>query len=83
MCLLYGHSSPRTGIRAVVWIRVRVRILEPGMWALICLSFLNRGAGPKAMVPTMPNFFRLGRSVFIGWKNTVFFTCMSSGAGDR
>ena len=31
---------------------VRVRIFGLGLWALICLGFLNRGAGPKAMVPT-------------------------------
>ena len=33
-------------------IHVRVRILRSGMWALICLGLLNRGAGPKVMVPT-------------------------------
>ena len=27
--------------------------LGPGMWALIYLGLLNRGAGLKAMVPTM------------------------------
>ena len=31
---------------------VRVRIFGPGLWALICLSLLNRGAGLKTMVPT-------------------------------
>ena len=45
----------------MVRIRIRVRILGPDLWALICFSLLNRGAGPKAMVPTMLPFFRLGR----------------------
>ena len=67
----------------MVRIRVRVRILGPGLCAFICLGLLNRGAGPKAMVPTMPHFFLLGRSVFLGWKNTVFLTCLSLGTGDR
>ena len=52
--------------------RVRVRILGlgcrqrylglklgPGLRALICLGLLNRGVGPKAMVPIMPLFFPL------------------------
>ena len=34
------------------------------LWALICLGLLNGDAGPKAMVPTMPPFFRLGSAVF-------------------
>ena len=49
-----------------------VRIFGPGLWALFCLGLLNRGAKPKAMVPTMPPFFQLGRSVFPDWKNTIF-----------
>ena len=36
----------------MVQICVRMRILRLGLWALICLNFLNRCAGPKAMVPT-------------------------------
>ena len=36
----------------MVRIRVCVRILGPGLWAFICLDLLNRGDGPKAMVPT-------------------------------
>ena len=36
----------------MVWIRVRVKILGPDLWALICLSLLNRGAESKAMIPT-------------------------------
>ena len=43
------------------------------LWALINLGLLNGDAGPKAMVPIMPPFFRLGSPVFPGWKNTVFF----------
>ena len=31
-----------------------------GLGALICLDILNRGAGLKAMVPTMPLFFSAG-----------------------
>ena len=76
-------NNPRAGIQAMVQIHVCVRILGPGLWALICLGLLNRGAGPKAMVPTMPPFFRLGRSVFPSWKNTVFLTYLSSGTGDH
>ena len=38
-------------LRAVTYV-IRGRILGPGLWALICLGLLNRGAGPKAMVPT-------------------------------
>ena len=34
----------------MVRICVRVRILGPGLWALICLGLLNRGVGLKAMV---------------------------------
>ena len=26
--------------------------LGPGLWALICLDLLNKGAGPKTMIPT-------------------------------
>ena len=66
----------------MIRIRVRVRILGPSLWALICLGLLNRGVGPKSMVPTMPPFFQLGRSVVPGWKNTVFLTCLSLGKGD-
>ena len=36
----------------MVRIRVRVKILRFGPWALICLSLLNKDVGPKAMVPT-------------------------------
>ena len=75
-------DSQRVGIKAMVRIHVRVRILGPGLWALICLGLLNGGVGPKTMVLTMPSFFRLGRSVFPGWKNTIFLTCLSLGAGD-
>ena len=67
----------------MVRIHVRVRILRPDLWALICLGLLNRGAGLKAMVPTMPPFFQLGRSVFFDWKNIVLLTCLSLGAGDH
>ena len=35
----------------------------------------------KAMVPTMPLFFRLGRSIFPDWKNTVFFNLLVVGNG--
>ena len=49
-------DSPRVGIRAVVWIRVRVRILGPDLWTQICLGLLNRSVGPKAMVPTSLNY---------------------------
>ena len=35
----------------MVWIYVRVRIFGPGLWALISLSLLNKGARSKAMVP--------------------------------
>ena len=34
--------------------------LGPGLWTLICLSLLNRDAGTKAMVPTMPPVFPAG-----------------------
>ena len=34
--------------------------LMPSLCALICMSLLNRGVGPKAVVPTMPPFS--------GWK---------------
>ena len=27
--------------------------LGPGLWTLICLGLLNRGVGPKTMVPTL------------------------------
>ena len=37
----------------MVRICVRVRIFGLGLWALICLGFLNKGARPKAMVPTL------------------------------
>ena len=37
----------------MVRICARVRIFGPGLWALICLGFLNRGARAKAMVPTL------------------------------
>ena len=66
----------------MVRIPVRVRILGPDLWALICLDLLNRGAGPKAMVPITAPFFRLGRSVFPGWENNVFLTRLSLGTGD-
>ena len=42
-------------------------------WALICLGLLRGDGGPKSMVPIMPPFFRLGSSIFSGWKNTVLF----------
>ena len=44
----------------MVRIRVRVRILGHDLWVLICLGLLNRGAGSKAMVPTMPPLFPAG-----------------------
>ena len=44
----------------MVRICVRMRIFGPGLWALICLDLLNRGARLKAMVPTMPPFFSVG-----------------------
>ena len=37
----------------MVQIHVHVRILGHGLWVLICLGLLNRGVGPKAMVPTV------------------------------
>ena len=30
-----------------------------GLWALICMGLLNRGVGPKAMVPVIPQTFFL------------------------
>ena len=29
-----------------------MRIFGSGLWALICLGLLNKGGGPKVMVPT-------------------------------
>ena len=60
----------------MVQIHVRVGVLGPPV------GFDPSGpsdgdTGPKAMVPTMPPFFRLGSSVFPDWKNTLFFTCFS------
>ena len=57
------------------------------LWVLICLGLLSGDARPKSMrlksmVPTMPHFFRLGSSAFLGWKNSVFLTCLSLGTRD-
>ena len=59
-----------------------MRILGPGLWALICLVLLNRGVGPKAMVPTMPCFFRLGRSAFPRWKKYRILNLLVVGNGE-
>ena len=60
------------------------------LWVLIRSGLLNGDAGPnakshgpKSMVPTMPPFFRLGSSIFPGWKNNVFLSYLSSGTRDR
>ena len=37
-----------------------MKILEPGLWAFICLGLLNMGDGPKVMVPTMLPLFLVG-----------------------
>ena len=37
----------------MVKIHVHVKILRHALWALIYLGLLNRGVGPKAMVPTV------------------------------
>ena len=37
----------------MVRICVHVRIFGPSLWALLCLGLLNRGVGPKSMVPTV------------------------------
>ena len=67
----------------MVRICVHVRILGLDLWALICPGLLNKGVGPKAMVPIMPPFFPAGEIIFPSWKNTVFLTCLSLGTGDR
>ena len=40
----------------MVWNHVRVRILGPGLWALICPGLLNRGVGQKLWYPQCPFF---------------------------
>ena len=40
----------------MVQIHVHVRILGSSLWTLICLSLLNKGVGPKAMVPTITKY---------------------------
>ena len=44
----------------MVWNHVRVRILGPGLWALICPGLLNRGVGQKLWYPQCPFFFPVG-----------------------
>ena len=42
--------------------------LGPGLWALICLGLLNKGAEPKAMVPTSSEI----PTAFVAFKGTTF-----------
>ena len=39
------------------WIYVRVGIFKSGLCALICLNLLNKGTGPKVIVPTVLEYF--------------------------
>ena len=39
------------------WIYVRMRIFRSSMCALICLNLLNKGIEPKAIVPTVLEYF--------------------------
>ena len=74
-----GVDSLQVGLQA--WIRVRVSMLGP-LLGLDPLGPYEWRVGPKSKVPTMPPFFRLGSSIFPGWKNAIFFTWLS-GTGDH
>ena len=54
-----------------------------GMWAWKCLSLLNRGAGLKALVDTMPPFFGWGDQSSPARKIPYSLTYLSLGTRDR
>ena len=67
----------------MVQIRVRVRILRPSLWALLCLGLLNRGVGPKAMVPIMPPIFPVGEINLPRLEKYRILDLLVVGNGDR